>query len=80
VAALIVSCAAGMNIFELLAFLIVTGGIGAAAGLVAGLVAGVGSKWVGTGAVAGPVVAAFGIAVWLCVLKVRKCRASKTKE
>ena len=69
-----------MNFFELLVFLVVTGAIGALAGLAAGSVAGFGAKWAGAGALAGPVVAAFGSTIWISISKVRKSRKQNPGE
>jgi hypothetical protein len=69
-----------MNIFEFLIFLFVTAAVGAAAGLLAGLVGGAGSKWAGPGALAGPVVVALGITLWLIVIKLRKSRLSRARK
>ncbi len=69
-----------MNIFELLLFLFVTAAVGAAAGLLAGLIAGAGAKWAGPGALAGPVVAAFGITLYIFVSKLRKSRPPRMRN
>ena len=69
-----------MNFFELLMFLVVTGALGALVGLAAGSVAGFGAKWAGAGALAGPIVAAFGISIWISIRKVIKARKQNQDE
>ncbi len=69
-----------MNIFELLVFLLVTGTLGALTGLAVGSVAGVGAKWAGAGALAGPIVVAVGLTIWIGISKFKKSRSSKAKQ
>ncbi len=69
-----------MNFFELLVFLVVTGAIGALAGLAVGSVVGLGAGWAGAGALAGPAVAALGITIWISVGKVGKSRKQGPDE
>lgn len=69
-----------MNIFELLAFLVVTAIAGALVGVIAGLFTGGIARGATAGAFAGPAVAVSGILLYLLVAGIRKSLRHNAKS
>ena len=66
-----------MNLFELLVFLVVTAAIGAVGGVTVGFFTGAFARGALFGAIAGPIVVACGIQLYLFISKPRNSRVHK---